>query len=158
MKNYTIEIKWALIYVIISFIWIFIQKYLGFFDENISMHLFFSVLIVFILIPLFLLAQTDKKKNFLNGKMTWKQGFISGGIIIVMATLFVPLLQYLTYEVINPDFFSKTIALYTQSGKMTAIDAATRFNLKSYIIQGVSDSLSFGIIFSALTAFFTKSK
>lgn len=158
MKNYTIEIKWAIIYVVVSFIWIFIQKSLGLFDENIAKHLFFSILIVLVLIPLFLMAQTDKKKNFLNGKMTWKQGFISGGIIIVMATIFVPLLQYLTYEVVNPDFFSKTIAFYTQSGKMTAVDAATRFNLKSYIIQAVSDSLSFGIIFSALTAFFTKSK
>lgn len=158
MKNYSIEIKWALIYVIISFFWIFIQKYLGFFDENISIHLFFSVLIVFILIPLFLIAQSDKKKNFLNGKMTWRQAFISGSIIIVIATLFVPLLQYLTYEVINPDFFEKTRAFYTQNGKMTAADATARFNLKSSIIQSISDSLSFGIIFSALTAFFTKSK
>lgn len=158
MKNYTIEIKWALVYVVLSFFWIFIQKSLGYFDENISKHLFFSILIVLVLIPLFLLAQTDKKKNFLNGKMTWKQAFISGGIIIVMATLFVPLLQYLTYEVINPDFFQKTIAFYTQNGKMTAAEAATRFNLRSYIIQAVSDSLSFGILFSAITAFFTKSK
>lgn len=158
MKNYSIEIKWAVIYVILSFLWIFVQKFLGFFDENISKHLFFSVLIVLILFPLFYFAQTDKKKNFLNGQMSWKQGFLSGAIIIVIATLFVPLLQYLTYEIINPDFFAKTIDFYTKNRKMDAIDAATRFNLKSYIIQGISDSLSFGIIFAAIVAFFTKSK
>ena len=158
MKNYLIEIKWAIVYVVISFLWIFIQKSLGFFDSNISLHLFFSVLVVFTLIPLFFFSHTDKKKNFLNGKMIWKQGFISGCIIIVMATLFVPLLSYLTYEIIAPDFFDKAIAFYTKTGKLTTIDAAKQFNLKSYIIQGISDNLSFGIIFSAIVAYFTKSK
>lgn len=158
MRNYSIELKWAVIYVVASFIWIFIQKGLGFFDVNISAHLFFSVLIVLILFPLFYFAQTDKKKNFLNGTMVWKQGFLSGCIIIVIATLFVPLLNYLTYEIIAPDFFDKAIAFYTKNGKISASDAATRFNLKSYILQGVSDNLSFGIIFSAIVAFFTKSK
>jgi uncharacterized protein DUF4199 len=158
MKKFAIEIKWAIIYVILSIVWIFIQKSLGFFNENISKHLFYSILIALTLLPLFYLAQTDKKNNFLNGKMSWKQGFISGCIIIVMATLFSPLLTYLTYEIINPDFFDKAIEFYTKNGKISAVDAATRFNLKSYMMQSISDNLSFGIIFSAIIAFFTKSK
>ncbi|ESU22596.1 hypothetical protein FEDK69T_18490 [Flavobacterium enshiense DK69] len=158
MKNYRIEIKWAIVYVIVSFIWIFIQKALGFFDSNISRHVFFSVLIVLVLIPLFYFEQTDKKKNFLNNKMMWKQGFISGCLVIVLATLFVPVLSYVTYELIAPDFFKKAIALYTESGKLNPIDAAARFNLRSSMLQGVSDNLSFGISFSAIMAFFTKSQ
>lgn len=158
MKKFAIEIKWASIYITLSFIWIFVQKSLGFFDDDISKQLFSSILIIFTLLPLFYFAQTDKKKNFLNGTMTWKQGFVSGCIIIIMATLFVPLFSYLTYEIIAPDFFEKAIALYTKNGKISAIDAETRFNLKSYIIQSVSDNLSFGILFSAIIAFFTKSK
>lgn len=158
MKNYSIEIKWAIVYVIISFLWIFIQKSLGFFDSNIPGHVLFSLLIVLVLAPLFYFSQTDKKKNFLNNKMVWKQGFISGCLVIVMATIFVPVLSYVTYEIVAPDFFDKAIAFYTTSGKLNPVEAAEQFNLKNAIIRGISDNLSFGISFSAIMAFFTKSK
>ncbi|MEW5677066.1 DUF4199 domain-containing protein [Flavobacterium enshiense] len=158
MKNFTIEFKWAAISIFTGLAWILLEKTLGLHDANIKWHPLFSMLIIFIIIPLYYLAIRDKKNNFYNGTITWKQGFICGLIITVIVTLFTPLTQYISLNVISPDYFKNAIAYTLSKSHMAQADAEAYFNLNSYIMQAVSMGLSFGVLCSGVISYLTKSK
>ena len=83
MKKFKIEFKWAVIMSIIFLAWMTLEKQLGFHDEKIKWQMFFTMLIIFPNFLLYYLALSDKKKNYYNGEMNWKQGFISGVVIFL---------------------------------------------------------------------------
>jgi uncharacterized membrane protein YvlD (DUF360 family) len=91
-----------------------------------------------------------------NGKMTWKQGFISGIILSVIIAIISPLTQYITSTVITPDYFTNVIKFVVDSGKMGQEAAEGYFNLKSYVLQSIFGALTMGIVTSAVVAFFVK--
>ena len=81
MKKYQIELKWALVFVGMTLIWMIGEKLLGYHSEKIAQH---EVITNFIAIPaiaVYVFALLDKKKNFYNGQMNYLQGFISGIVI-----------------------------------------------------------------------------
>lgn len=158
MKNLAIEIKWAVIAIALSILWIFLEENLGFYDVNIKWQPLFSMLIGFVVIPLYYLAIRDKKKNYYMGIITWKQGFFTGLIITFFIMLSSPLCQYISHNFIAPDFFEKAIAHAVSSKRMTQSDAEAYFNLNSYITQTVSMMLSFGVMISGIVSYLLKSK
>ena len=91
MKKFAIEIKWAIISIIIFLAWMTLEKQLGFHDEKIKWQMFFTMLIIFPNFILYYLALRDKKKNYYNGEMSWKQGFISGVVISFIIVILVQL-------------------------------------------------------------------
>src|SRR5690606_13891821 len=95
-------------------------------------------------------------KTIHNGKMSWKQGFISGIILSVIIALFSPIIQYITNTGISPDYFPNAIKYIVDSGKMGQETAESYFNLKSYVLQGVFGALSMGIVTSAIVALFVR--
>lgn len=158
MKKFSIEIKWGIIFTIISLLWMFLEKGLGWHDENIAQHAIYTNLFAIVAIALYVLALLDKRKNFYNGKMTWSQGFISGIIISIVVAVLSPLAQYITHEFITPDYFDNVIEYSVQSGGMTRTAAEEYFNLTSYIIQSFFFALVVGVVTSAIVAFFVKRK
>ena len=101
----------------------------------------------------------EKKKKDLNGNMTFKQGFVSGLIITVVVTLFSPLTQWITSEIITPDYFTNVIAYSLETGYHKSLaEAEAQFNLENYIIQSTVGALLMGIATSAIVAFFVKTK
>ncbi|MBK8980728.1 MAG: DUF4199 family protein [Ignavibacteria bacterium] len=46
-------------------------------------------------VAVYVFAPLDKKKNFYNGNMKYKQGFICGLIITIIVTVISPLSQYI---------------------------------------------------------------
>lgn len=158
MKKFSIEIKWGIIFSLISLLWMFMEKGLGWHDENIAQHAIYTNLFAVVAIVLYILALLDKRKNFYNGKMTWSQGFISGIIISIVVAVLSPLAQYVTHEFITPDYFSNAIEYSVESGAMTREAAEEYFNLTSYIIQSFFFALVVGVVTSAIIAFFVKKK
>jgi len=158
MKNFAIEIKWAIAATVLSLLWIFLEKSLGLYDANLKWQPLFSMLIGFVVIPLYYLAIRDKKKNFYNGIITWKQGFFTGLIMTFFIMISSPLCQYLSHNFIAPDFFEKAITYTVNSKRMTQTDAEAYFNLNSYITQSVSMMLSFGVMISGIVSYLLKSK
>ncbi|RAI89991.1 DUF4199 domain-containing protein [Algoriphagus yeomjeoni] len=158
MKNIKIEIKWALIFVIMMLAWMALEKSLGYHDEKIADHPFFTNFVAIPSILIYVFALLDKKKNHYYGLMSYKQGFITGFIITIIVAIFSPLAQYITIEFITPEYFPNVINYAVSSGEMTQEAAEAYFNLKSYMIQSIIGALIMGTVTSAIVAIFVKSK
>jgi hypothetical protein len=158
MKNISIEIKWAFIFVFMMLAWMLLEKSLGWHDELIDQHSSFTNLVAIPSIIIYVFALLDKKKNYYDGQMSYKNGFLSGVIISVIVAILSPFTQYITVESITPDFFNNMIEFSVSSGALNQEEAEAWFNLKSYMIQSVIGALVMGVITSAIVAIFTKSK
>lgn len=156
MKNYKVEIKWALIFVVMMLIWMVFERITGLHDEHLDKHAIFTNLVAIPAVAIYVLALLDKRKTDYDGYMTYKQGFISGIIITVIVTIFSPLTQYLTTSIISPDYFANMIEFVVEKGTMTREAAENYFNTKSYIVQTLMATPVMGLFTTAIVAFFTK--
>ena len=158
MKRFGIEIKWGIIFTIVTLIWMWMEKLLGWHDEHIDKHRFYTMFFAIPAILVYVLALLDKRKNYFNGKMTWVQGFITGlGITVVVAVLS-PLTQYIISEFITPNYFENAIAHAVENEKMDLVFAKEYFNLKNYIWQSLMSAVGMGVFTSAIVALFVKKK
>jgi hypothetical protein len=157
-KKYSIEIQWAVIFVLMMLVWMVLERWFGLHDTHIDKHMIYTNFVAIPAIAVYVLALLDKKQNFLGGQMTYKQGFISGLVITIVVTILSPFTQYITSEFISPNYFANVISYSINNGKMTLIEAEAYFNLKNYIFQTLMFTPVMGIVTTAIVAFFTKSK
>ena len=159
MKNIKTELKWALIFVAVSLLWMLLEKLSGLHSTHIDKHMYLTNLFAIPAIMVYVLALKDKKKNFYNGQMTYKQGFLSGFIITMIVALLAPLTQWITSTVITPEYFPNVIAYSVETGYHSSLEEAEAyFNLKNYMVQSVIGALVMGIITTAVVALFVRSK
>jgi uncharacterized membrane protein YvlD (DUF360 family) len=156
MGKFRIEIKWAIIFALATLLWMVLEKSMGWHDVLIEKHAIYTNFFAIIAIAVYVLALLDKRKVDYNGKMDWKQGFISGIILSVMIAVISPITQYITSTLITPDYFTNVINFVVDSGKMDREAAESYFNVKSYILQSLFGALTMGIVTSAIVAFFVK--
>ena len=158
MSSLKIEIKWALIFVAVSIIWMFFEKSMGWHDVLIEKHAIYTNFFAIFAILVYVLALLDKKKASFKGYMTFKEGFLSGFIITIFIVLLSPATQYIILKFVSPEYFSNVIDYSVSSGKIDLQTAEEYFNLQSYIIQAMIGAFVMGLITSAVVAFFVKSK
>lgn len=158
MKKFAIEIKWAIISIIIFLAWMTLEKQLGFHDEKLKWQMVFTLLILFPTFLIYYLALRDKKKNYYQNNMNWKQGFISSIVISFVVAIFSPISQFITHEFITPDYFEKMISLSVESKRMTLEQAQNYFNLSAYIWESISGGISMGVVIGAIVAYLIRTK
>lgn len=158
MTKYKIEIKWAFIFALISLVWMFIEKSFGLHDENIDKHATYTNFVAIPAILVYVFALLDKRKNYYNGIMTYKESFISGLIITLIVTALSPLTQLITSLIITPNYFENAIKYSVESGLSTQEAAESYFTLSNYIVQGLIGAPIMGILTSAIVSFFTRKK
>ncbi len=158
MNKLKTEIKWGVIFTVAMLIWMAIERMMGWHDEHIDQHATMSIIFAVIAVAIYVFALLDKRKNDLNGTMTWSQGFVSGFWVTMVIVVLSPLAQLLTHTVITPDFFNNIIAYTVQSSHMTQEEAESYFSMSSYLIQSAGGALALGIVTSAVVALFTKRK
>lgn len=156
MSKFRIEIKWAVIFALATLLWMVFEKSIGWHDVLIEKHAIYTNFFAIIAIAVFVLALLDKRKVDFNGKMNWKQGFISGIFLSVIIAVLSPLTQYITNTFITPEYFPNIIKFAVDSGKMSQEAAESYFSLKSYALQSFFGALTMGIVTSAIVAFFVK--
>lgn len=158
MNKYKIEIKWGVIFTLVMLLWMVFENLMGWHGENIDRHATMTNLFSIPAIAVYVFALFDKRKTDYSGVMTWKQGFICGLFITLVATILSPLAQYLIHTVISPDFFRNITEYAVETGEMDRDAAESYFSLKSYIIQGLIGTPIMGILTSAIVAIFTRKK
>ncbi len=158
MKNFLTEFKWGVVFTLISLLWIAFEKLQGWHGPKIEQHATYTNFFALVAIVVYVFALLDKRKRDLGGYMTWKQGFFSGAIVSVVVALLSPVSQWITHEVISPEYFSNVIEYSVANNLISAEEARKNFNLSSYIIQGTSFALLVGLATSALVAIFTRRK
>ncbi len=159
MRSLIIEIKWTINFTIVGLLWMVLEKLVGLHDKYLDYHMYLTNLFMIPAIWVMVLALLDKKKNFYNGNMTYKQGLISGIILSVFIALISPFSQWIISNIITPEYFPNVIkrSVEIQYFKTTA-EAEAYFNYKNYAIQGAFGALFMGIITSAIAMIFIKSK
>jgi hypothetical protein len=156
MKKYLTEIKWGLIFVAASLLWMIFEKAMGWHGENIEQHPVYTNLFSIVAIAVFVFALLDKRKRDLGGYMTWKQGFMAGLIISLVVAVLSPLAQVITHELITPEYFPNAIEYSVESGEMTQAEAESYFTLGNYMLQNAIGGLVMGVLTSAIVALFVR--
>lgn len=158
MKKYQIEIKWGVIFFVISLLWMYFEKFMGWHDVLIAKHAIYSNFFGLIAIAIYFFAILDKRKNFFLGKMSWKQGFVSGVILSTVIALLSPIGQLITHHLISPDYFKNAIEHTVAIGAMQREGAEAYFNLNSYIVQSIAGALMMGVVTAAIVALILRKK
>ncbi len=159
MGNIKIEIKWAVIFSAMTLLWMLLEKVSGLHSTYIDYHLYLTNLFAIPAVWIFVLALKDKKKNYYNGQITYKQGLISGIILSVIIALISPLTQWITSYVITPEYFPNVIKRSVEIGYyQTTVEAEAAFNYKSYAIQGMIGALGMGILTTLIVMIFLRTK
>jgi hypothetical protein len=158
MKNFAIEIKWAINYSIAFMLWMIFEKSIGWHDATIGKQMIYTNLFGFVALAVYFFAFQDKKKNFFNNSITFRQGFMFGVYLSGLIALFAIVTQYITYTFITPNYFDTLIAEVVKNKKQTLEQAQAFFNYKSYLYQSIFGTLSIGIVTGAIIANFMKTK
>ena len=155
MKRFTIEIKWAFIFIIMMLLWMLMEKLTGLHDVNIDKHPIVTNFVAIPAILIYVLAFLEKRRKSFGGYMTYLQGFVTGVIITVIVTIFTPLTQFITSEFITPQYFENAINYSVESGYMTREAAQEYFNLSNYMVMSTFGAFIMGVVSSAIIAIFT---
>lgn len=159
MKNITIEAKWAIIFSVMTLLWMVLEKLSGLHGKYIDYHLYLTNLFAIPAIWVMVLALKDKKKNFYGSQITYQQGLVSGIILSVLIALLSPLTQWITSYVITPEYFPNVIKRSVEIGYYkTTAEAEANFNYRNYATQGLIGALVMGIVTSAIAMIFIRTK
>ena len=159
MEKIKIELKWAMIFIGMTLLWMVLEKMLGLHSTHIDKHMYLTNLFAIPAILIYVLGLKDKKKEYYKGEMTYKQGFLTGLIITIIVTLFAPLTQWIISTIITPEYFPNVIAHSVETGYHNSLEEAEAyFNLESYILQATVGTFIMGVVTSAIVAFFVRTK
>jgi len=150
--QYRIEMKWGVIFSVISLVWALIGKAFAFDSDRIEYNQVFNSLILIPAVVVYYLAAIDKRNNFYSGNISFKKSFISGMVV----TLFITLLGIVTTAIatmlISPQLFDNLITYTTANNLMTRQEAINQFNLTTYIVTGILAGPATGLVFSTLVS------
>ena len=159
MGNIKIEIKWAVIFTIMTLAWMLLEKLSGLHGRYIDYHLYLTNLFAIPAIWTMVLALRDKKKNFYTGNMSYRQGLISGMILSAIIALLSPLTQWITSYVITPEYFPNVIKRSVELGYYkTTAEAEAQFNFKNYAVNSTIFAFVFGVVTTAIAMIFIRTK
>lgn len=158
MRKFAIEIKWGILFSVATLVWMIIENSIGLHDVYIGKQARYTNLFGIVAVVIYVLALREKKYLFYKGVMSWNQGFLSGVVLSVVVSVLSPLVQYISYTFISPNFFRTIIQYYVEHKIQTQIQAENYFNLKSYILQGIFGALSMGTITAAIVSLFLRTK
>jgi hypothetical protein len=159
MKNIKIEIKWAIFFALMTLGWMVLEKISGLHGKYIDYHLYLTNLFAIPAIWFMVLALKDKKKNFYNGNMSYRQGLIAGIIVSLFIAMLSPLTQWITSYLISPEYFPNVIKRSVELGYFeTTAEAEANFNYKNYAINSTIFAFVFGVATTAVAMIFIRTK
>lgn len=159
MKNISTEVKWAVLFSLMTLLWMTLEKFAGLHEKYIEHHMYVTNLFAIPAIWLMVLALKDKKSNFYKGQMTYMQGLISGVILSAIIALLTPITQWIVSYVITPEYFPNVIKRSVELGYYpSTADAEANFNYLNYAKQGTIGALIMGIITTAIAMVFIRTK
>ncbi len=159
MKKLNIEFKWAMIFSLVTLMWMILEKLSGLHDKYIDYHLYLTNLFAIPAIWMMVLALKDKKKNYYSGQMNYLTGLRSGIILSIIIALLSPITQWITTYIITPEYFPNVIKRSVELGFFKSTEAAeANFNYSNYAKQGAIGALIMGIATTAIVMIFLQTK
>ncbi|MEE9362380.1 MAG: DUF4199 domain-containing protein [Cellulophaga sp.] len=156
LRQFGIEIRWGLWFSAAVLLWLGFEKFMGWHDAQIEMHAIYTNLFAIVAMTMYFFALKDKRDTDYEGKISWKQAFISGIVLSVVITLLSPVMQHIGHTYISPEYFPNIIEYVVDKGRMSQDEAENYFSLKSYIMQSAFGALTMGVVTAAIVALFVK--
>ena len=159
MNNIKIELKWAIVFSVVTLVWMVLEKISGLHGKYIDYHLYLTNLFAIPAIWMMIMALKDKKKNDYNENISYKQGLVSGIILSVFIAMLSPLTQWITSYIITPEYFPNVIKRSVELGYFkTTLEAEANFNYPNYAKQGAIGALVMGILTTTIFMIFIRTK
>lgn len=158
MKKYAVELKWALLFSGVTLAWVFLEKSVGLHGPHIAKQPIYGYLFAPLAIALYVLALREKKFKTFSGMLTWRQGLVSGIYLSAFIAILNPMVQYLSFAVISPEFLPNMIRYVTEKNLMTPPQAQLMYSLNTLYLQGAFGALSMGIVTAAAVSYFIRTK
>lgn len=158
MKRYQIEIKWGIIFGLMSLLWMVLERVTGLHDQHIEQHAIYTNFVAIPAIAIYVLGLLEKRKKDYGGSMSYGQGFKAGLIITLVVTVLTPLTMWLTLEFITPDFLANARTYAVETGKMEEAAAEAYFSQGNYMVQSIVGAPIMGVLTAAILALFTRKK
>jgi hypothetical protein len=158
MKKFSVEIKWGIIFTLMTLGWMYLEKLLGWHDEKIEKHAILTNLYAIPATLVYVMALLDKRKNYYSGRINWLQGFVSGVYLSLVIAILSPLSQFLISNYITPNYFQNAIEHAVRAGEYTRLQAERYFTLGNYILHGSIFAIALGAVTSAAVAIFIRKK
>ncbi len=153
------EIKWAILFSVMTLIWMLLEKLSGLHSQYIDYHLYLTNLYAIPAIWLMVLALKEKKRIAYNGQINYLQGLKSGIVLSIFIALLSPLTQWITSYVITPEYFPNVIKRSVEIGYFkTTAEAEANFNYDNYAKQGAIAAFVMGLITTAIAMVFIRTK
>ena len=159
MNNIKIELKWAIVFSVVTLVWMVLEKISGLHGKYIDYHLYLTNLFAIPAIWMMVMALKDKKKNDYNENISYKQGLVSGIILSVFIAMLSPFTQWITSYIITPEYFPNVIKRSVELGYFkTTLEAEANFNYPNYAKQGAIGALVMGILTTTIAMIFIRTK
>lgn len=159
MKPIKIEVKWAILFSIMTLLWMVMEKVAGLHGKYIDCHMYLTNLFAIPAIWIMVLALKEKKKLDYGGNITYIQGLLSGLYLSLIIAALTPLTQWITTYVITPEYFPNVIKRSVEIGYYkTTEEAVANFNYKNYAIQGAIAAFVMGLITTSIAMIFIRTK
>lgn len=152
IKQYRVEIKWALIIIGVTWLWSLAERLCGLHDEHIARVRFYGNFFIIPLVFLYLAALADKRRADYNGRISFKQGLRSGVVLTILLTVLSPLTQYVIATIISPHFFNHAAAYIVSEGILGEDDARAFFSLGNYIRNSIMSTPVIGLLVALFAA------
>lgn len=158
MKKISIEIKWAVIFFLMTLVWMLLERLAGLHSEHIDKHPIYTNFIAIPAIAVYVFALLEKRNKFYGGEMTYLQGLKTGIWITLFVTILSPLTQVVVSKLITPDYFKNAINYAVAIEKVSQTEAENYFSLGNYIMQGLMGAPVMGVLTTVVVAAFTRRK
>lgn len=104
----------------------------------------------------YVLQLINKNRHFYKGSMTYVQGFFSGVIFTLCIMLLTPLVQFISYFIISPDYFSNLTNYSIAKGIFTKEQATQQFNYGNFLFINEVFLMLTGVVFAAFVPLYFK--
>lgn len=150
------EIKFAILYVLASFIWSCIEYLTGLESTHINLHPYFVTPFYILLTAVIYVLAVREKRASLGGRITFSKAVVTGIILSLLILVLNPISFYVFNTFINPDFFKDFAQYKIHTENMTKESADAYYNFNNLLIRGSLYRCVMGIVATFLTSWFSK--
>lgn len=83
MKKYSTELKWATIFVVVTLVWMVLEKAVGLHGEHIDKHAIYTNLFAIPAIAVYVFALREKRDKDFGGTMTFSHRMIRLNSVVI---------------------------------------------------------------------------
>jgi hypothetical protein len=146
-----LEIKWGLIFSLVSLIWVVGEYKIGLHDRYIASHAVLTNLFFFPAVLMMYMAIREKR-TARGGRIGFVEALLCGIGVSVIVAILSPAVQYIFSTWVNPRFFERMTEHAVSTGSLPVELARQHFNLKQYMLMSSMGAIGAGGMTSLVLA------